>query len=90
MSHVEESEIFLQDLLDSFESAQSIVNSKWDAFKLHLERNKSNWSDSQYFYFHKRVEEIEQGLEFMNKQIDGGITDYIEDNLTHYRNILNK
>jgi len=86
----QESEIYLQDLLAMFEATKQTVNKKWDAFKSHLETNKNHWSDTQYFYFHKRVEEIEQGLHYMNKQIDGDVRNFIEDNINHYRTIQNK
>jgi len=86
----QESQIFLEDLLALFEATKQNVNSKWDSFKHHLENNKNQWSDTQYFYFHKRVEEIEQGMLYMNKQIDGDITNFIEDNIKHYKTIQNK
>lgn len=86
----QESEIYLQDLLALFEATKQTVNGKWDTFKSHLENNKNFWSDTQYFYFHKRVEEIEQGLLYMNKQIDGDIKNFIENNINHYRTIQNK
>ncbi len=86
----QESEIYLQDLLAAFEAAKQVTNGKWDAFNSYLESHKNQWSDTQYFYFHKRVEEIEQGLLYMNKQIEGEIRNFIEDNIKHYRTIQNK
>ena len=86
----QESQIFLEDLFALFEATKLNVNSKWDAFKHHLENNKNQWNDTQFFYFQKRVEEIEQGLNYMNKQIDGDIANFIEDNIRHYKTIQNK
>lgn len=83
-------EIYLQDLLADMEAANQVVHAKWDSFLSHLESNKSRWDDTQYFYFHKRVEEIGEGLRNMDIKLKGPIRDFIEDNITHYKNIQNK
>lgn len=88
--HSQEAEKYLEDLLILFETAKQSVNSKWDAFYGTLESNKNNWSDTQYYYFEKRVKEIEQDLLYMNKKIEGDIRGFIEDNINHYRTIQNK
>lgn len=80
-------EIFLADLLAEFEAANQSVKTKWDNFMSFLESNKTHWSDTQYFYFLKRVEEIEQAVLYMDKQIEGPIRGYIEDNIQNYKNI---
>ena len=45
--------------------------------------NKQNWSDTQYYYFEKRVMEIDQSVTYMLKQIEGPITKFLEDKIDY-------
>ena len=71
MATNQEQEQYLNDLLADFEESNKLLKSKWDGFMTLFTNNKQNWSDTQYYYFEKRVMEIDQSVTYMLKQIEG-------------------
>lgn len=79
----EEQEKFLIQLEGDFDHANQLLKGKWDAFLSYFHSNKSNWTDDQYFYFEKRVMEIDQAVLYMNKQIEGPIAQFLQDKIQY-------
>lgn len=88
MATNQEQEQFLNSLADDFEVSNQLLKDKWDAFYSYLSSNRQQWTDTQYFYFEKRVMEIDQSVQYMNRQIEGPIRQFLDDkikNLSQHR-----
>ena len=83
MATNQEQEVFLKDLESEFEASNQLLKAKWDAFYSYLQSNKQNWTDTQYFYFEKRVLEIDQAVQYMSSQIEGPIRQFLDEKIDY-------
>ena len=78
MASNEQQQQFLEFLESLFAQKNNDIIARWENFKSHLDANKTNWNGEQYFYFEKRVADVDNAVAAMKNNVEQRVMPFLD------------